>query len=318
MGVLMQRLSLTLTLSLGLILASGPVAAAIPAPEVRQTERVGSEDGQVGEEAKLCHSTKEYIKALEYLREKHELGINETGMRRAAQGVARGCDGAADRFRLVLDHLFEMGVQVGRAIDLAVTLSQAHPDAAKNFVSILKHAYLREYFDYSFARALELAYDFALTAAQQPEHLQVDFEQMVEFCQSQRSLDLPIQVCAELGIEVAKQSAYFPGGVFSPFQSFYEMLRKEPYGLPLNQALTLALQVIRFGPRAPDNFSEAFTFARNEAGGLSLAPKEALRFALSMAEQSVTALPPPRAKSSDAPEAQQSTPRSRQDRQRRR
>ena len=289
---------LALWTSLLLIAAPLSAGAGLPAPQVKTAETPALSQSPSAEVARLCHSTAEYQAALKYLRGKTELGINETTMRSAADGVSKACDGAAKNFQLVLDHLYGMGVQVGRAIEMAVAVTQASPLAAENFVSILKHAYLREYFDYDFTRALQLAYEFALDAGQPPPQLKADFEQMVEFCLSQKALDLPIQVCAELGIEVAKQSAYFAEGVFPSYRRLYEELRTSPYNLPLNQALSVALQIIRFGPRAPENFTQAYQLARNEEEGLRAQPPEALRFALAMAERSVTSLPPPRAEAS--------------------
>ena len=116
---------------------------------------------EVEPEVRLCHSTQEYIAALEFLRKKGTAGLRDEVARGLADHVSRGCDGAAERFRETYLLLSKIGVAHVRSLEMAMEFSQLKPEVQENFFEILKHSYLAEFFNYDFDVALKIAYEFS-------------------------------------------------------------------------------------------------------------------------------------------------------------
>ena len=153
--------------------------------------------------------------------------------------------------------------------------------------------YLTEFFDFDFVAAFKIAYELSKDYRGDRKQVREDFIKIADFCTKDKHLGLPIAVCAQYAIDLARMSQYYPKGVVEPFKAIYTVLReKKPFGLPVKDALEVTMRVLRFGPKAPDNFLRGYRFALDEKGHDATA-KAALGFAISMAEKSITELPPP-------------------------
>lgn len=86
------------------------------------------------EQVKLCHSTQEYIQALEFLRSHGTAGMRDEVARGLADQVSRGCDGAAERFRQTYLMLAKMGVNHIKALEIAMEFSQLSSEVQENFL----------------------------------------------------------------------------------------------------------------------------------------------------------------------------------------
>ncbi len=109
----------------------------------------------------LCHSTAEYIKTLKFLRSTHDFSFREKPSRMIADEVSRGCDGAAKRFSQVLLLLKSVGLSEKRSLEMALEFAHTNPEVQKNFVEIFTRAYLAEFLDYEYPRALRIAMDLS-------------------------------------------------------------------------------------------------------------------------------------------------------------
>ncbi len=241
----------------------------------------------VARQAKLlCHSTDEYIKTLKFLRQAKELILTETTSRLVAEKVARGCDGASERFSRVLVLLKTVGLSDRKALALALDFSSQSPEIQRNFTEIFTRAFLGEFFDYDYQRAATLAYELSRDYHGDPVQVREDFIELVRYCKDGKTLDLPSSVCAELTIKLARLSQFFPSGVRQEFYKLYKALReKREFSLNVKSALEVSYSVLKNGPTAPDNFFAAFTYATRK-DGLDVNNRQALSFALRMADRS--------------------------------
>lgn len=248
-------------------------------------------------ETKLCHSTREFIIAYEFLRTHGTAGMKDQVAQDVADQVARGCDGAAGRFQDTFLLLSKMGVSHLKTLEMSLEFSHMSDEIQRNFFEILKHSYLSEFFDYDFEVALKIAYEFSKDLKGNHVRAKEDFISLVNFCLDKKNMALPVNACGLLSLELVRLSPYYPDGVFNPFIELYEKLRSgDSYGLSVKESLEVSLHVLKFGPRSPDNFNQAYAYAVSEQG-LRAKPKEALAFALRMAGRSATGQPLPIAKS---------------------
>lgn len=274
-----MKVFLVFTLLIGLISVTAPVQAAKPEPEG----------------PKLCESTQEYIKTIKFLRE-YKGKLPEKASRKIASKVSQGCTGASDRFSKIFLLIREMGVDQGQSLDIAMDFSHLDDETFKNFYEIFQRAYLTEFFDFDFKTSFNLAYELSKDYKGNPEQARKDFLALIKFCSEEKKLGLPLRFCAEFATKVAKLSQYYPKGIYQPFEDLYKKLRtKEPFGLSVKKSFELLIQILQHGPKAPDNFIKGYQFALDPKG-LDLNANKALKFALKMAQQSVTELPPPLAK----------------------
>lgn len=244
-------------------------------------------------EQRLCKSTDEYIKTMEFLRKSKELQLPENAARQIADRVSRGCDGASERFSKVLLTLRGVGVSDPRALEIALRFSSQSPEVQKNFTEIFSKSFLAEFFDYDYAQAVALAADLSEKYLSDPARVREDFVKLTQFCKESKSLDLPIRVCAEFAIKMARLSEYYPDGVREPFMQFYKKLREDrDYSFDIKGALDVSYRVLKNGPRAVENFVNAYQYAIKK-DGLDYGRKQALAFALRMASRSFDGDMPP-------------------------
>jgi hypothetical protein len=234
----------------------------------------------------LCSSTDEYIKTLKFLRSNKELEFPESTSRMIAEKVSRGCDGASERFSQVLMLLKTVGLSDRKSLEMALEFSSQPPDVQKNFTEIFTRSFLGEFFDYDYATAARLAYELSKDYKGEPAQVRDDFIELVRYCKDGKTLDLPTKLCAELTIKLARLSQYYPDGVRKPFYKLFRDLReRKDFLLDMKTALEVSYNVLKSGPKAPENFFSAYKYAGAKEG-LDLDRRKALAFALKMADRS--------------------------------
>lgn len=239
--------------------------------------------------AESCPAAREYIVALEFLRDSADLKVKESDARTLAAEVATGCAGASVRFIRVTRALLSAGLGGGDAARLGREFARKDDAAAAAFTTVFRYAFLEDYLDLdlraSIRMAVSLSKDFpgdSATAAR-------DFERLVGFCAGDESLQLPKPVCGAFAARVAALGAAWardgsPAGVSAPFLDLHRFLTAASNGpgLPLNQALSTAEELVALGPGAPENFITAFRYA-NSSRGLELGASESIAFARGLA-----------------------------------
>jgi len=243
---------------------------------------------------KLCHSTKEYIKALQFLRNTKELTFREPVARKIAHDVSKGCDGAAERFSMVILLLKNIGLSDRRSLAMALEFAGQSPEVQRNFVEIFTNAFLSEFFDYDYPHALKLAIELSKDYTGDPKIVREDFLRLVRFCKEStgpNNLDLPIRLCADYVAKIAHSSQFYPGGIAQIFLDFFSKLRdSKDYLLDIRGTLRVAEAVLRSGPTAVENFTEAFDFGRQD---LALDKQNSLQFAMDLSSRSYVGQSPP-------------------------
>lgn len=254
----------------------------------------------------LCRGAKEYIATLEFFRKNKEIILVESAARKIAERVSRGCDGATERFSRVLILLKSVGLSDLKALEISLDFAGRSPDVQKNFVEILSRSFLSEFFDYDYSLAAKLAYELSRDYKGDPRQVRDDFLEMVRFCKSEKNLDLPARLCAELTIKLARLSQFYPNGVRHEFFRLFKDLRIKPeFGMNVRDALDVAYNVLKNGPRGTENFFTAFEYASKKQG-LDMSRLQALSFALEMSQRSfVGEAPPILSKAPDPLKAQQ-------------
>lgn len=233
---------------------------------------------------KLCRSTAEYLETLKFLRKTKDFTFHEDVSRKISEQVAKGCDGAAERFAKVIQLLKTVGFSERRSLEMALRFSTEAPETQKNFVEIFSKAYLSEFFDFEYPRAMQLALDLSRDYKGDPAVARQDFIELVKFCKDKSNLDLSLIFCADYSERIAKLSQYFTKGVHQPFLSLFKDLReKKEFSLDVKTALTYTHDILSHGPLASANFFEAFNLAVKDH---ELQKNAALEFALRMAARS--------------------------------
>ena len=243
------------------------------------------------EKPQVCRSTREYIETLQFLRESKELGFGEESSKKIADQVSKSCTGGAKRFADVILLLKTVGMSERKSLEMALDFSARPPDVQKNFVEIFTRAYLSEFFDYDYTRAMKLALDMSIDYKGDPKIAREDFLSLVKFCKESENLDLPLVFCTEYVEKVSKLSQFYPNGLKKNFLDLYDAFRNnDDFLLTVKASLKLTYEILEHGPLASDNFFEGFKLATKE---LNFTKEEALRFAVDMAVRSHTTNTPP-------------------------
>lgn len=241
----------------------------------------------------LCGSTEEFIKALKFLHTTKDVTFAEDASRKIAEVVSSGCDGAAGRFAQVITLLKTVGLSDRKALEMSLEFAAQPPDVQKNFSEIFNRTFLNEFFDYEYPLAAALAYELSRDYHGDPVQVRDDFIDLVRFCKDGKNLDLPMKMCAEYTVKLARLTQYHPQGIREPFKALFKDLRTKPeFSLDVKKALEVSYNVLQSGPRATENFFSAYAFA-NKKEGLDYNRQQAMAFALRMASRSYLGEHPP-------------------------
>lgn len=248
---------------------------------------------KINPEDDLCHSTKEYIDTLNFLRRTDTILLTEATSRKIADRVSRSCDGGAMRFIKVLGVLKAMGLSDRRSVQIGLQFAAKSAEVQRSFLEIFTQSYLSEFFDYDYATAVELAFELSKNFKGNPKEVRQDFIELVRFCKDGKKLDLPARLCAEFTVRVARLSQYYPTGVRDSFRKLYQRFRDDKaFSLDVKSALEITYGILKFGPHAPSNFFTGYEYAVRK-DGLEMSHADALEFGLKMASRSYRGEGPP-------------------------
>lgn len=240
-----------------------------------------------------CSVTSEYKKTLDFLRSDAGAMIPDLQSRQIAEAVVKGCNGSAERFRKGFLTLQKSGVSLQKTVDVALVLSRAHPATVNNFYEVFKKLYLKEFFDFDYKTSFEATLDLSIDYRGNLDNALQDFNKLSNFCLDNKKLGLSVIQCSELSLQIAKLSQFYKKGVYDSFQKVYSALRDDDkFALSVRDALIQSEKVLRHGPRAVDNFIEAYEFAISKSGHAAKST-EALAFAHRMAALSHRGEEPP-------------------------
>ncbi|MGE0615157.1 MAG: hypothetical protein AB7P04_05925 [Bacteriovoracia bacterium] len=232
-----------------------------------------------------CTSAREYVTALEYLRDHKDFALTEAAARKLADDVSLGCSEAARRFVRGNELLIKAGVPVADALKTSVQLAQMGDEKFTAFTDIFSAAYASDGLDLDVRAALETARDLSVSFAGSSEYARQDFEAIVHFCMKERELALPKYRCAELAKKVAIQNEGFDRPLSPAFRELFQFITTGLPGRSTGEALRLAEEIVGSGPQSAENFAQAYKYAV-ASGGLQMPVNEALAFAKQMALRS--------------------------------
>lgn len=234
-----------------------------------------------------CHSSKEYITTVQYLRDKKEYGLSEKEILDAADEVSKGCINASQRFINTTRVLTKLGVDTRFTIKTALKFASKTDLHSQTFIEIFKYAYNPDKLDLDVYNAIEIALKLSIELDGNLQFAVENYKELVSFCVKNKSLELPLPECAKLASDLSLQAKNFDRPMAKDFKKLTYFLKedKKGPGLSLKESIDISKKVIANGPTATENFQQAFQFASAKMG-LKLSHQDALKFAQKMTERS--------------------------------
>ncbi len=230
-----------------------------------------------------CSAAKEYVTALEFLRRQKEMQVPEEKARELADQVAKGCNGASQRFIQIALVLTRAGLGTRDALDTGVEYAMKDAASTQAFLHIFNRAFLSEYLDLDMRAAFKMAKNLSGTLDADHKAVRDDFSRLSDFCVKEESLDLPKPVCGTMAARITALGNKWGGGVAHDYLETYHFLKSQKGpGMTTANALKLAEEIISLGVSAPSNFSQAYRYA-SSSSGLSLPVNDAIQFAKKLA-----------------------------------
>ena len=238
------------------------------------------------EKIQNCHSTKEYVTSFRYLEDKKAFSLKKNDIMKVADGVSKGCSGAAKRFIEITDLLVKAEVETSEAIKIGMEFSAKNEQMTDTFITIFKETFLKEYLDLNIASAIDFSRKLSLEKDGNPKMIKNDFQKIVRFCLDQKSLDLSGPKCSDLASRVAVSGTKFNIEMAPIFLEHYDFLTaKEGINLSTYKALEISLKLIGGGPLSAENLKDAYKFATSKSG-LDQGVEAAINYAELMALRS--------------------------------
>jgi hypothetical protein len=242
---------------------------------------------EIPAEIEQCSSTKEYVTALEFLREHKEFQMEEAVARDLANKVSDGCSGAGKRFIQSSALLLKAGLDSRNALEVALKLAKTDDKVVENFSHLFKLTFTPNYLDLSVGEALDVAIKLSLEFKGEQMQAKNDFQKLVEFCISTKGLDLPKNKCSEMSVRITKLGENYKTGVAKSFFEIFDFLNSKRGGnQTMSNVLKLAETVVAYGPLGVENFITAYKYATSEKG-MNLDESKSIDFSLNMAKKTI-------------------------------
>jgi len=244
---------------------------------------------------KSCLSAREYITAIEFLRDFKDLQVTDKTARTYADYVSQGCSGAGQRFIKVATLLTKVGVDSKSALESARSFIHQSDKVVEAFIKTYKVSYEEDFLDLDALSAMRISLSLSSQFKGKPEIAREDFKQLAIYCKDKDKLDLPLPTCAKLATDIALLSEHFNKPIAKSFIDLLEFASQESDGpgLDLKSALETSQELIKYGPKAHINFKQAYKYGVKKSG-LGLSAKNALRFAKNIAKRSSKELESPK------------------------
>jgi len=244
-----------------------------------------------------CTTAREYIAALEFLRDRKEFAIPEAEARKTAARVSSHCTGSAARFMRVTRTLTVSGLGTSDAIAMGEEFAGRNDRETDTFLSVFRKAFSAETeggLDLDLGSSVRLAR--SLTSAFDGDVLKVrdDFETLFGYCARKDKLGLPMAQCGDFASEIARKGNHWAGSASAAFVRMFEFLSaaKDGPGLTTADALAMARETVAAGPDSADNFIQAYRYA-SARKGMDLPRDQAVAFARDVAFRATFTPPAP-------------------------
>ncbi len=248
--------------------------------EEKETDTVGN-----------CEAGREYVTSHEFMRKSGNVKITDKEANDIAIKVSAGCTDAAKRFITVVLLLRKAGFGMKDALNVGVDAAKTTNMITDTFVNVFRLSFKRKGLDLALAEALSVARAVSIDYKGDPEVAEDDFMDMIEFCSSFKGLDLSKPKCATLAKNVTIAGEDYDGSSAKAFENGFEFLTDaDGAHLTTVDALQVAEELIKIGPKAIENFRAAFEYA-NEKSGLGLGRKESVIMAKKVAYNTKVKVP---------------------------
>ncbi len=250
-----------------------------------------------------CTTAREYIAALEFLRDRKEFAVPEGEARKIAARISTHCNGAAARFMRVTRTLTVAGLGTADAIASGEEFARRNDRETDTFLSVFRKAFSEDGLDLDLSSSVQLAR--SLTSAFDGDVLKVrdDFETLLSYCARKDKLALPLAQCGDFASEIARKGNHWAGSASGAFIRMYEFatIGKDGPSLTAADALTMARETVAAGPDSADNFIQAYRYASAKKG-MELPRDQAVAFARDVAFRATFTPPAPTAQAAAAPQ----------------
>ena len=233
-----------------------------------------------------CHAAKEFITSTRFLKSEKIYPAHSPELRNLALEITKGCRGSAQRFKDVFKTLDRAGFPRSNVVGMALEFAKKSDGQTKAFCVTFQKAFLKKYLDMTASDALKVAQSLALNSDDQISMASSDYEKMVSFCVEDKASLLPKQFCAEQAMKLASDAGRYKAGLFKDFKKLY-MWNLENSGVDVSRAnaMSWALKVTSYGPKAADNFFNSHRFIRSTSD-FPLKPSEQIELALKISTES--------------------------------
>lgn len=235
----------------------------------------------------FCLSSREYITTVHYLRDQKEFGLSEKEIQKTADSVSTGCTNASKRFINTIKILTKLGIDARSAAQTALKFASKTDKHSETFIKIFKYSYNPDKLDLDALSAINLSLSLSADFGGDLENAVENYQDIVEYCLENKSLELPLSQCAILSKDITLKGINFQKPLAPDFKKLATFLQTDKDGPKLSvlESLKITKKVIVFGPTARENYIQAFRFATAKSG-LKLSHKDALIFAQKMARRS--------------------------------
>ncbi len=246
---------------------------------------------------KHCSSTREYVSTLEYLRDEQKLVGSEAKARYVADEVSKSCTGAAKRFISTAKLLNKIEFNNEELLKMAMNAAKASEEKSESFKIIFAKSYFDDELDLNVDSALKIAEELSFSFKGDASWAKEQFVDIVDYCADlskskfslgKAKMSINKIECAKLASDLIQNSLTEPKHLAKDFIEIYEyLIIKKKSELSQAQAISIAKEVLQFGPTAKDNFFQAYEYAENKKG-LAYSAVESVNFAKKMAARSLS------------------------------
>lgn len=236
-------------------------------------------------QSKDCESTKEYITAIEFLRDKSEMAAPEAEAQKMAFEVSRGCTGAANRFIRIAKLLVRSHFTPKNAIESANKFVLKTDLEADAFVEVFLQAFAKENLDMDVMSSAEIAHSLSNEFLGDAKIASSDFKSISLYCiENKDILKYNKFDCGMLAQKISKKGQNSGQSLSKSFENLYEFLisQRGPR-LNIESAIKITEEVLAVSGKAAENYIQGYKYAISR-DGLKLTSPNALEFAMKMAK----------------------------------
>ncbi len=238
------------------------------------------------QERKTCESAREFISTVEYLKNNKDFQISKKDLIKVGMKVSTGCSGASNRFFKIVKILTKSGLDTKSSIETGILFVSKTDVYTKTFINIFKKAFQEGDLNLDLYSSLKIAKNLSVEFDGDLEKVISDFNSLISLC-NEKKFGLTLRQCSVLANQVTKAGENYDQNISEPFSDLFTFLRDNKSGpqITTGSSLSLALEIIKFGPLASKNFKNSYKYAIGKSG-LNYQAKDALNFAKEISSHS--------------------------------